>query len=272
MAHRQAAPDRRRGRRRVRRGAQGVRPQQDPARPEPRHPRGQDLDDPRPVRHRQVGLHQAHGRAALPRRRRRPRARRVGAEHARRRAVRDAQEVRRPVPGRRAVRLDEPVRQRRVPAAPAHRQGRGRDRGDRHAPAARGRPRGLARQGAQRALGRHAQARRLRPRAGARPRHRALRRARLGPRPGPHGAAVRADPGGPRGERRRLRGDHARHHVGQARRRVHRGAVEGPDRRVRARPTSSSTPTTSSCASSSPAHRRDPWGWSDPGPAADSCL
>ena len=68
-----------------------------------------------------------------------------------------------------------------------------------------GRPRGRAGQDAERALGRHAQARRLRARAGARPGHRALRRARLGPRPGAHRAAVRADPGGARRERRRLR-------------------------------------------------------------------
>ena len=69
----------------------------------------------------------------------------------------------------------------------------------------RGRPRRRRRQDAERALGRHAQARRVRARARARPRHRALRRARLGPRPGAHRAAVRADPGDPRGERRRVR-------------------------------------------------------------------
>ena len=44
----------------------------------------------------------------------------------------------------------------------------------------------------------------LRAGAGARPGHRALRRARLGPRPGAHRPPVRADPGGARGERRRL--------------------------------------------------------------------
>ena len=153
----------------VHRRAQGVRPQPRAARPEPRHPRGQDLDDPRPVGHRQVGLHQAHGRPAVPRQRRHPRARRVGPEHARHRAVRDAQEVRRAVPGRRAVRLDEPLRQRRLPAAPAHRQGRGRDRRDRQPAPQRGRPRRLRRQDAERALRRDAQARRLRARARARP-------------------------------------------------------------------------------------------------------
>ncbi len=127
----------------------------------------------------------------------------------------------------------------------------------------RGRARGRERQDAQRALGRDAQARRLRARAGARPRHRALRRARLGPGSGPHGAAVRADPGDPRGERRRLRRHHARHHDRPSRRRVHRGAVAGADRRVRARRRSSSTPTTRSSASSSPVRPRARWAWSD---------
>ena len=114
----------------------------------------------------------------------------------------------------------------------------------------RGRPRGRARQDAERALGRHAQARRLRARARDEPGHRALRRAGLGPRPGAHGAALRADPGGARRERRRLHGDHARHHVRPPRGRLHRRALEGPDRGVRARRRSCSTPTTSSCASS----------------------
>ena len=76
------------------------------------------------------------------------------------RSVRAAQEVRRAVPGRRAVRLAEPVRQRRLPAAPAHREGRGRDRRDRQPPPARGRPGGRGREDAQRALRRDAQARR----------------------------------------------------------------------------------------------------------------
>ena len=192
------APARLHRRDRVHRRQEVVRPQHDPQRPEPGRPGRPDLDDPGPVGHGQVGVHQAHGRPALPRRGRRPGPRRVGAEHAGRRAVRDAQEVRRPVPGRRALRLDEPVRQRRVPAAPAHRQGRGGDQRDLLAPAPRGRPLGRGRQDAERALGRHAQARRLRPRACARPRDRALRRAGLGPRPGPHRAPVRAHQGDPR--------------------------------------------------------------------------
>ena len=81
-----------------------------------------------------------------------------------------AQEVRAAVPGRRAVRLDGPVRQRRLPAAPAHREGRGRGRGHRHAAPERGRPGRRAREDAQRALGRDAQARRVRAGAGARAR------------------------------------------------------------------------------------------------------
>ena len=48
---------------------------------------------------------------------------------------------------------------------------------------------------AERALGRDAQAGRLRARARARPRDRVLRRARLGPRSGAHRAPVRARPG-----------------------------------------------------------------------------
>ncbi len=53
-----------------------------------------------------------------------------------------------------------------------------------------------------------------------------------GPRPGAHRAPVRADHGGARGERRRLLRDHARHHVGAARGRLHRNSLEGQDRRV----------------------------------------
>ena len=53
-----------------------------------------------------------------------------------------------------------------------------------------------------------------------------------GPRPGAHRAPVRAHHGGARGERRRVLRDHARHHVGAARRRLHRDPLEGQDRRV----------------------------------------
>ena len=53
-----------------------------------------------------------------------------------------------------------------------------------------------------------------------------------GLRPGPHGAALRADPRDPRGERRLLPGDQPRPRDGAADRRLHRRALEGPDRRV----------------------------------------
>ena len=75
------------------------------------------------------------------------------------------------------------------PSAPAHREGRGGDRRDRQPPPARGRPRRRQREDAQRALRGDAQARGVRPRARARPRDRAVRRARLRPRPGAHRAA-----------------------------------------------------------------------------------
>ena len=207
VAHRQAAPARRRGRGRVHRRPQGVRPQQDPPRPEHGPARGQDLDDPRAVGHRQVRVHQAHGRPALSRRRRHPRPRRVGPEHAGRRAVRDAQEVRRPVPGRRAVRLDERLRQHRLPAAPAHGQGRGRDHRHRHAPPARRSASGRRGDKMPNELSGGMRKRAgLRARARARPRHRPLRRARLGPGPGAHRPAGRAHPGDPRRDDGRARG------------------------------------------------------------------
>ncbi len=151
-------------------------------RPQPRHPRRDDHDDPRPLGDREVGVHQAHGRPAVPGRGRRARARPLRAGHDRRRAVRHAQEVRRAVPGRRAVRLDEPLRQRRLPAAPAHREVGGRDPRDRQPPPEGGRSRRRRGEDAERALRRHAQARRVRSRAGARPGDRAVRRAGLGPR------------------------------------------------------------------------------------------
>src|ERR687892_861167 len=55
----------------------------------------------------------------------------------------------------------------------------------------------------------------------------------VGLAPGADGPPVRADHGGARGERRRLLRDHARHHVGAPRGRLHRDPVEGQDRRVR---------------------------------------
>ena len=54
--------------------------------------------------------------------------------------------------------------------------------------------------------------------------------------------------------------DHARHHVRPPGRRLHRGPLEGPDRRVRAGRASCSTRTTSSCGSSCPGEARGPLG------------
>ena len=105
-----------------------------------------------PSGHGQVGLHQAHGRAAVSRPRGRARARRVGPGHDRRPALQDAPEVRRPVSGRRALRLDERLRQRLLSAAPAHGAQRGGDRRDRQPAPCRGRPAERPRQDAQRAL------------------------------------------------------------------------------------------------------------------------
>ena len=99
---------------------------------------------------------------------RRPRARRIDPEHDRRRTLRGPQKVRAALPGRRPVRLDEHLRQHRLPAAPAHRQKRGRDRRDRQPPPARGGAHRGDLQDAERALRRDAQARRLRPGAGPR--------------------------------------------------------------------------------------------------------
>ncbi len=130
LAHRREARPRGRGRDRDHRSRQAVRSHPDPERPQPGPSRQPDLDGAGPLRHRQERADQAHRRPALPGRRRRARARRVGPEHDRRRAVRDAQEVRPPVPGRGAVRVDERFRQHGVPASPAHRQVGGRDRRD----------------------------------------------------------------------------------------------------------------------------------------------
>ena len=170
---------RRQGRDRDHRPRQAVRPHPHPERLQPRPPGQHDLDGARTIGHRQVGADQAHRRPALPGCGRRARPRRIDSEHDRRRALRGSQEVRPALPGRRALRLDERLRQHRLPAPPAHGQERGRDRGDRQPAAPRGRPRRGDVQDAERALRRDAQARRLCAGAGARPGHRHVRRARL---------------------------------------------------------------------------------------------
>ena len=91
--------------------------------------RRRDLRPARTVRHRQVGVPQDARRPA-PARPRLDLDRGQGpAPAVRARAVRGAQAVRRAVPGRRAVRLDEHLRQRGVPAARAHPQVRVADPG-----------------------------------------------------------------------------------------------------------------------------------------------
>ena len=108
------------------------------------------------------------------------------------------------------VRLDEPLRQRRLPAARAHQEVRVRDPRHRHGEDGPGRPDRRRGQASRRDLRRHAQARRPGPRAGARPRDRPLRRARLRPRPGPHGVPQPADHRPERADRRDVPDRHPR--------------------------------------------------------------
>ena len=102
------------------------------------------------------------------------------------------------VPERRPVRLDERLRQRRLPAARAHRGARRRRSPRPGPPEARpGGPRGRRAQVPLRPLGRHAQARRPRPLARPRPRGGAVRRADDRPRSdhlGDHRQADQLDP------------------------------------------------------------------------------
>ena len=164
-----------------------------------------------PVRHRQVGAAQDDHRPAQARpgqRRDRGRRHRLVPREG---ALRDPQALRRAVPGRRDVRLDEPLRQHRLPAARAHQEVRVRDPRDRDGEA---RPHRSARhrgQAPRRDLRRHAQARRPGPRPGPRPRDRALRRARLRPRPGAHLVPEPADRRPQRPDRRDVPDRHPRH-------------------------------------------------------------
>jgi phospholipid/cholesterol/gamma-HCH transport system permease protein len=94
-----------------------------------------------------------------------------------------AEPVRHRVPERGAVRLDERVRQHRVPAARTHEHAAGRhQREDQGVAGSRGAA-GRRGEDAGRAVGRHAQTRRARPGARARPRVLAVRRADDRPRP-----------------------------------------------------------------------------------------
>ena len=126
------------------------------------------------------------------------------------RALRDPQALRRAVPGRRHVRLDEPLRQRRLPAARAHQEVRVRGPRHRHGEDGPGRPGRCRGQAPRRDLRRHAQARRPGPRPGAGPRDRAVRRAGLRPRPGAYGVPQPADHRPERPDRRDVPHRHPR--------------------------------------------------------------
>ena len=139
IPHRGQARPRRRGRDRDHRPGQAVRPRPHPQRAQPRLARGPGLDGARPLGNRQERADQAHRRPSLSGLRRRAGAWGVDPEHDRRRTLRGAEKVRPAVPGRSALRLDEHLRQRRLPAAAAHRQKRGGDRRDRQPAAERGR-------------------------------------------------------------------------------------------------------------------------------------
>ena len=174
------------------------------------------------------------GKSVLPQDAHRPAQARRGLDHhrghrhrelLREGPLRDPQALRRAVPGRRDVRLDEPLRQRRLPAARAHQEVRVRDPRHRHGedgPRRSARRRGQA---ARRDLRRHAQARRPGPRAGPRPRDRALRRARLRPRPGAHGVPQPAHHRPQRPDRRDVPDRHPRHQHRPHGARQHRPAL-----------------------------------------------
>ena len=125
--------------------------------------------------------------------------------------LRGPQAVRRAVPGRRDVRLDGPLRQRRLPAARAHQEVRVRDPQHRHGEDGPRRSRRCRAQAPRRDLRRYAQARRPGPGAGPRPRDRALRRAGLRPRPGPYGVPQPAHRRPERADRRDVPDRHPRH-------------------------------------------------------------
>ncbi len=148
-------------------------------------------------------------------------------------ALRDPQALRRALPGRRAVRLDEPLRQRRLPAARAHEEVRGRDPPDRAREARHDRPGRRGAQAPRRDLRRHAQARRPRPRAGAGPRDHPVRRAGLGPRPGPHVLHLAAADRPQRADRRHDPDRLAQHQPRPDRAGQHRHAVPPRARHVR---------------------------------------
>ncbi len=137
------------------------------------------------------------------------------------------------LPGGRALRLDDGLGQRRLPAA-ARQVGRGADRRAGGGLPRVGPPRGSRAEDARRALGRHAAPRRLRARHRDRAGDPALRRADHRPRPGDQGGDRRPDPRAA-GEAQLDGGHHhARPRQRLPHRRPHRAALPGQDRRLRA--------------------------------------
>ena len=172
---------------------------------------------------------------------------------ARARPVRGPQAVRRAVPGRRPVRLDEPLRQHRLPAARAHEEVRGRDQARSSSRRWSSSASGRRGQAARRDLRWHAQARRPGPRAGARPRDPAVRRARLRSRPGAHRVPQPADRRPQRADRRDVPHRHARHQHRAHGARQHRPALPPAPGDVRpARDAAEPARSRSSASSSTP--------------------
>ena len=162
-----------------------------------RHPRRLGLrqdDAAAPDRRRPFGRTQGSGRAS---RRGRRRTRR-GA------AVRAAAPARHAVPVRRAVHRPLGLRERRLPAARAHRPRRGDDPRHRADEAERGRPARRRHAAHLGDLGRHGAPRRPRARDRARPRAPHVRRAVRRPRPDLDGDRRQPDPHAQRHDRRHV--------------------------------------------------------------------
>ena len=214
-------PERRAGRRGRRgRGRGSVQVVRQPEHLERRHPdaaAGGDLGPARPLGHRQVRVPEVPGRPAQAREGLDRHQRRRPGEDQRAQALRDPEALRRAVPGRRPVRLDEPLRQHRLPAARAHQEVRVRDQGRSSSRRWRWSASRAPREAPRRDLRRYAQARRPGPRPGARPRDHPVRRARLRPRPGPRGLPQPADRRPQRPDRRHVPDRHPRHRDGAAR-------------------------------------------------------
>ena len=177
-----------------------------------RHPQGQDQRHHGPVGHRQVGAPQEHHRPAAPRRGRDLGRRRGDRRDGRAGPLPGPPQVRRPLPGRRPVRLDEHVRQHRLPAPRAHQQDREGDPARSSSTKAEpGRPPRPHEEVPRRGVRRHEEAGRPGPGPGHGPRDRPLRRARLRPRPRPRVLPRRAGEEDPGGDRRHLLHHHPQH-------------------------------------------------------------